>query len=59
MDTFVCEACTEIFPAEDEPMFDTWCGKCKSLHILCPACWYVHSISASQESRYLANLEAS
>jgi hypothetical protein len=34
-----------------------WCNKCSERHILCPACWHVHLLSASSVDRYLNRIE--
>jgi len=37
--------------------FDGPCPKCMGIHIICPACWDLRRISASQADRYLNQLE--
>ncbi len=52
---FFCESCAEVFKAS--PFQNAWCGKCQMGHILCDACEFVHSLSASQQDHYLVGLE--
>lgn len=52
-----CNYCGEIYEALAEPEGPS-CAKCGTWHRLCPACWSVHLLSASEQGHYLASLEA-
>lgn len=51
MRSFVCESCGDLFDAY--PQTNCFCPKCGVGHLYCPACSYVHQLSASQKDHYL------
>jgi uncharacterized CHY-type Zn-finger protein len=53
---FVCQDCTEGFMSH--PLTNAWCAKCRTPHVLCPACKAVHELTFAEQDHYLALLDA-
>lgn len=59
----ICESCQEFYFPDSldfhkgKLVVNLWCNKCSERHILCPACWHVHLLSASSVDRYLNRIE--